>query len=241
MQWRVGRRTLQGLIQASDEDGSVPRFPRLVVPGYPHHVTQRGIRRQQTFFDDADYRMYIMLIKELKVQADVDVWAYCLMPNHVHLVVVPNKTQSLAKLFGQAHHRYARHVNAIHDWRGHLWQERFYSVVMDETHALAAMKYVELNPVRAGLCQRADDWPWSSVHGNLGSKSDDLLDRSVLRGVVADWECFLSQCEEPRLADSLRSQTSTGRPAGDDHFIHTLERKTGRRIRRRHPGRAPKI
>jgi putative transposase len=130
----------------------VPKFPRLVVPGYPHHVTQRGVRRQQTFFDDTDYRAYIELIKELKLAAGVDIWAYCLMPNHVHLIAVPKAEHGLATLFGTAHHRYAKRVNAIHDWRGHLWQERFYSVVMNESHSLAAMRYVELNPVRAGLC-----------------------------------------------------------------------------------------
>jgi len=219
----------------------VPRFPRLVVPGFPHHVTQRGIRKQQTFFDHSDYRLYIELIKELKVKAEVEVWSYCLMPNHVHLVVVPNRPQSLAKLFGQAHHRYAKQVNAVHDWRGHLWQERFYSVVMDETHAVAAMRYVELNPVRAGLCRLPNDWRWSSVHGNVGTKTDDLLDQSALRGIITDWQFFLTQKEETDLNDSLRYQTSTGRPAGDDSFLDMLERKTGRRIRRNKPGRMPKI
>jgi putative transposase len=219
----------------------MPKFPRLVVPGYPHHVTQRGIRRQQTFFDDSDYRTYIELIKELKTKTEVEIWAYCLMPNHVHLVAVPNQKQGLARLFGQAHHRYAKRVNAIHDWRGHLWQERFYSVVMDETHALAAMRYVELNPVRAGLCGRAEDWGWSSVHGNIGTKSDEILDRSTLHGVVSDWQNFLSEADRPGLVDSLRLQTCTGRPTGDDRFIDALERKTGRRIRRHNPGRAPGI
>jgi len=219
----------------------MPRFPRLVVPGYPHHITQRGIRRQQTFFDDADYRTYIELIKELKVKAGVDIWAYCLMPNHVHVVAVPKEKLSLARLFGQAHHRYAKRVNAIHDWRGHLWQERFYSVAMDETHTFAAIRYVELNPVRAGLCKRAESWPWSSAHGNLGLRHDDLIDRSALRDIVTDWQGFLGERDPPSLVDSLRHQTSTGRPSGDDRFIDALERKTGRRIRRHNPGRVPTI
>ncbi len=218
----------------------MPKFPRLVVPGYPHHVTQRGIRRQQTFFDHTDYQTYIELIKELKVKAGVDIWAYCLMPNHVHLIAVPSEKQSLARLFGTAHHRYAKRVNAIHDWRGHLWQERFYSVVMDETHTLAAMRYVELNPVRAGLCRRADEWPWSSVHGNLGNKSDELVDKSAVRDIISDWQRFLSEYSESSLIDSLRTQTSTGRPTGDDRFIKALERKTGRRIRRYNSGPPPK-
>ncbi len=98
----------------------MPRFPRLVVPGYPHHVTQRGVRRQQTFFDDADYRAYTKLVAELKAEAGAEIWAYCLMPNHIHMIVIPEEKHSLAKLFGTAHHRYAKRVNALHGWRGHL-------------------------------------------------------------------------------------------------------------------------
>jgi len=218
----------------------MPKLPRLVVPGYPHHVTQRGIRRQRTFFDDSDYKAYIALVKELKVTARVDILAYCLMPNHVHLVAIPKEKQSLARLFGVAHHRYAKRVNAIHDWRGHLWQERFYSVVMDETHTLAAMRYVELNPVRAGLCQHAVEWPWSSIHANLGHTRDEIVDDTEVRAVISDWRDFLREDEDSCLIDSLRSQTSTGRPSGNDRFIDLLERKTGRHIRRRNPGPAPK-
>ncbi len=217
----------------------MPKFPRLVVPGYPHHVTQRGIRRQQTFFDDSDYKAYVDLIKELKVVADVEIWAYCLMPNHIHMIAVPNAKQGLARLFGAAHHRYAMRVNAMHNWRGHLWQERFYSVVMDETHTLAAMRYIELNPVRAGLCRHADDWPWSSVHRNMGNKHDEIVDDSEIRSIITDWRSFLLEDSGPDILESLRYQTNTGRPTGDEHFIEILERKTGRRIRRSNPGPAP--
>ena len=217
----------------------MPKFPRLVVPGYPHHVTQRGIRRQRTFFDDSDFRAYVDLVKDLKVAAGVDILAYCLMPNHVHFIAVPKAKNSLARLFGTAHHRYAKRVNAIHDWRGHLWQERFYSVVMDETHTLAAMRYVELNPVRARMCKRAAEWVWSSARGNLGNESDELIDESEVRKIISDWKTFLAEDEESVLIESLRTQTSTGRPTGDDQFIDGLERKTGRRIRRYKPGPAP--
>jgi len=162
------------------------------------------------------------------------------MPNHVHLIAVPQSKQGLAKLFGTAHHRYAQRVNAIHDWSGHLWQERFYSVVMDETHTLAAMRYIELNPVRAGLCKRADEWPWSSVHRNLGSKRDEMIDDSDVRNLISDWRYFLSEEDKSGLVNSLRLQTITGRPSGGDHFIDVLEHRTGRQIRRRLPGRPPK-
>ena len=214
----------------------MPRFPRLVVPDYPHHITQRGTRRQQTFFDHTDYEAYLELIRELKFVADVRIWSYCLMPNHVHMIAVPKDTNGLARLFGTAHHRYAKRVNAMHDWRGHLWQERFYSVVMDESHTLAAMRYIEQNPVRAGLCGRADEWPWSSVHANLGNRNDPIIDTSEIRNIISDWRRFVSGEDNPALIKSLRTQTNTGRPVGDDQFIGTLERITGRSVRRRKPG-----
>ena len=217
----------------------MPRTPRVVVPGYPHHITQRGSRRQQTFFDDSDYRAYLGLLRALKNEAGVEVVAYCLMPNHVHVVAIPCQELSLAKLFGVAHHRYARRVNSKHDWRGHLWQERFYSFVMDEEHFLAAVKYVELNPVRAGLCTRPEEWRWSSVHAHLGEVPDPLVANAALLEQISDWRRYLSQdCLADQL-DSIRKHTKTGRPAGDDVFIKKLEVVTGRRLRRRKPGPGP--
>jgi len=118
----------------------MPRLARLVVPGYPHHITQRGSRRQQTFFDVADYRAYLDLMIRFKEGAGVEIWAYCLMPNHVHLVAVPQQAQSLARLFRITHQCYARRVNTARGWNGHLWQERFHSFVMDELHPLAAVR-----------------------------------------------------------------------------------------------------
>ena len=209
---------------------------RIVVPGYPHHVTQRGSRRQQTFFEDADYLAYLELIGELKESTGVDVWAYCLMPNHIHVIAVPQHEQSLAKLFGVAHHRYARRVNLAHDWRGHLWQERFHSVVMDDAHVLAAVRYVELNPVRAGLCAFAEDWPWSSVHAHLGETFDNLVTVAPMRERVPNWRHYLSEESAPKLQDSIRKHTRTGRPAGNRRFIRQLEKETGKRLHRRKPG-----
>jgi putative transposase len=217
----------------------MPRTARLVVPGYPHHVTQRGSRRQQTFFEDADYLAYLDLIGELKESTGVDVWAYCLMPNHIHVVAVPWHKQSLAKLFGIAHHRYAHRVNLAHDWRGHLWQERFHSVVMDDAHLLAAIRYVELNPVRAGLCAVAEDWRWSSVHAHLSDTFDSIVTVAPMRERVPNWHHYLSEESAPMLQDSIRKHTRTGRPAGDGRFIRRLEKETGMRLRRHKPGPKP--
>lgn len=210
----------------------MPRMARLVVPGYPHHVTQRGGRRQQTFFDDADYVAYTDLLIEAKGRYGVEIWAYCLMPNHVHLVAVPRKDDSLAKAMGFVHHRYARRTNAFHGWQGHLWQERFFSVVMDEQHLLAAVRYAELNPVRAGLCESADSWRWSSVHAHLDETTDVLVDVAPMRERITDWRTYLAD-DNGITNDTLRKHTSNGYPAGNPAFIKTLEALTGRQLRRR--------
>jgi putative transposase len=207
----------------------MPRLARLVVPGYPHHITQRGSRRQQTFFDSADYRAYRDLMIRFKEEAGVEIWAYCLMPNHVHLVAVPQQAQSLARLLRIAHHRYARRVNAARGWSGHLWQERFHSFVMDEPHLLAAVRYVELNPVRAGLCAGPGDWPWSSAPARLYGKPDRLLTPAPMRQRISDWNQYLAEATPEDMPRTITKNTRTGRPAGRPQFVEKLEQLTGRR------------
>ncbi len=218
----------------------MPRFPRLVVPGYPHHVTQRGVRRQTTFFDKTDYRAYLRLAAKLLEDVEIEIWAYCLMPNHIHAIVEPGTADGLSRFFSQLHRRYARRTNERHDWRGHLWQERFYSVVMDEAHVMSAMRYVELNPVRAGICRAPQDWLWSSARGNLGLSADPLLARTRTRSLVSDWAEYLSTDEIVDELSDIRKQTRTGRPDGDPGFVKELEALTGRHIRRKQPGRPRK-
>lgn len=148
---------------------------RVVVPGFPHHVTQRGNRRQRTFFRKDDFVAYRELMAQWCQQCGVAVWAYCLMPNHVHLIVVPESEDGLRRAIGEAHRRYTRRINFREKWRGHLWQGRFASFVMDETYLLACALYVERNPVRAGLCKRAVDYPWSSAAAHVSGKDDCLV------------------------------------------------------------------
>jgi putative transposase len=214
----------------------MPRFARLVVPGYPHHVTQRGSRRQLTFFDEADYRAYVDLLADQLPRAEADVLAYCLMPNHVHLILVPHNKNSLATLLRRTHARYARRINLMHDWQGHLWQERFHSFVMDDAHLLAAGRYVELNPVRAGLCNRADEWPWSSVHFHLHRQLDPLIRTGGMNSYVDSWQSYLDEAPLDSRMDALRRHSQNGRPAGSPSFIRELESLSGRRLVRRKPG-----
>ena len=160
------------------------RIARVVAPGMPHHVTQRGNRRMQTFLREADYGVYLELMAAWCAAHQVTIWAYCLMPNHVHVVAVPQTIEGLGRAVGEAHRRYTRHINFREGWRGYLWQGRFASFVMDEDHLLRAMRYVELNPVRAGLVSAPDRWPWSSARPPDGPRrpTGEAADDRRIRG-----------------------------------------------------------
>jgi len=213
---------------------------RGVVPALPHHVTQRGNRRQRTFFCPDDYLLYIALMAEWCDRYGVQVWACCLMPNHVHLIAVPGSPDGLRGAIGEAHRRYTTKINKREGWRGHLWQGRFASYVMDDRYALAAARYVELNPVRAGLVTRAEDYPWSSARAHLLGHDDCLVRVAPLLARSGDWLSFLGEGANAEDSHSLRRHESTGRPLGSDAFVHNLERVLGRILRRRSPGPAPK-
>ncbi len=212
------------------------RIARVVVPGFPHHITQRGSRRQRIFFSKHDFQYYLGLLRQAQDKIDVAVWAYCLMPNHVHLVVVPENENDLARFFGPAHRKYALSINHRMHWRGHLWQERFHSFVMDEPHLLAAIRYVELNPVRARLCASADEWKWSSARAHLQSRDDGLVQTKPMLERIGDWQAYLSNSDNMISDGTLRKHNQTGRPAGDDPFLTQLEALTKRNLKKLKPG-----
>lgn len=214
----------------------MPRLARVVVPGYPHHVTQRGNRRMRVFFSDDDHRVYLGLLADACARAGTEVWAWCLMPNHVHLIMVPSHADGLRAGLGEAHRRYTRRINFREDWRGHLWQERFHSFPMDEDYLLACARYVELNPVRAGLARRPDEWPWSSARAHLAGEDDGLAKAAPLLERVGDWRAFLDGGLPDEALDALRGHARTGRPLGSDGFVEALERITGRALMKRKPG-----
>ena len=217
-------------------DKLMARLARIVIPNYPHHITQRGNRRQKTFFSADDYQIYIELLAEAKHDAGVSIWAYCLMPNHVHLIAVPDQEDGLARLFRHSHRRYTRHINFREGWRGHLWQERFHSFVMDQNHLLAAVRYVELNPVRARLCNNPQDWPWSSAGAHLNNKDDSLVTVAPMLQRVSNWNDYLEVNESAASLNRLRQYSRTGRPAGNNSFIDQLELLSGRELHRKKPG-----
>lgn len=216
------------------------RFARIVVPGVPHHVTQRGVRGMRVFFSDTDYSSYLSLLARQARRYTLDIWAYCLLPNHVHLIAVPVSETGLARPLGEAHRRYATQVNRRFDWTGHLWQERFSSFPMDEPHLLAAIRYVLLNPVRAGLAQSPTDWRYSSAKAHVLGCPDSLVNTRPARERVADWEGFLAIHDPDRDAETIRRHTRIGRPLGSSHFVDQLESATGRRLRPSKVGRKPK-
>jgi putative transposase len=204
------------------------RMSRVVVPKYPHHVTQGGVRSMAIFQTDEDRRTYLQFLAEETKRFEVEILAWCLMKNHVHFIAVPGRADSLARAFGEAHRRYTRMKNAAEGVRGYLFQGRFSSCVLDERHFLAGVSYVEMNPVQAGLARKAWGYEWSSASFHTGrSKTDPLVKDRRLRGLVKNWEKFLRRSKGD--GDGvIRQATRTGRPAGDGAFVGLVERLTGR-------------
>lgn len=201
------------------------RHARLVLSGIPHHVTQRGNRRDRVFFSPADYRHYRNLIAQAAKQAGTEVWAYCFMPNHIHLVMVPGTAAGLSKALADPARRYALEINKRLGWTGHLWESRFSSVPMEESHLVHAIRYVSLNPVRAGLVRFAEKWPWSSVRAHLAGRDDDLV---TVAPVLSRFPDFKSLVEESRTDGEfavLRGAERSSRPVGSREFIARAFRK----------------
>jgi putative transposase len=214
----------------------MPRIARIVVPGVPHHVTQRGNRKQQIFFSTEDYQMYLALISRWCEKAGVEIWAYCLMPNHVHLVAVPETEDSLRAGIAEANRRYTCLINEREGWVGHLWQGRFSSYPMDEKHLYYAARYIELNPVRAGLVKKPADYEWSSARAHLSGKNDILVSVEPLLKKQPDWADYLNEALPENALNTIRKHERTGRPLGNDFFISGLESITNRRLLPKKPG-----
>ncbi len=188
----------------------------------------------ETFLREGDYDAYVDLMAEWCAGHGVKVWAYCLMPNHVHLIAVPKEEDSLARAVGEAHRRYSRMINFREGWRGHLFQERFASFPMDEPHTYHAARYVEMNPVRAKLTRHPRAWKYSSARAHLSGKDDRLVDAKTLLDMVDDWGAYLRESQEAW--DLIRRHERTGRPLGSAGFVAELERLTGRQLTKRRPG-----
>ena len=217
------------------------RISRLVIPGYPHHITQRGVRSMDVFTDDRDRLSYLQFLAEETEKAGVTILAWCLMTNHIHLIAVPERENALARGIGEAHRRYTRQKNFFEGVRGYLFQGRFHSCVLDEPHLLAAARYVERNPVQAGMAPSALDYPWSSARYHANRVAKDLLVRNrYLPELVGHWEEFLQSADELDLSGNIRQATRTGRPVGGEQFILKVETLAGRSLRSKPAGRPHK-
>ncbi len=194
----------------------------------------------QVFFCDDDYETYRRLLREQVLRYKVSVWSYCLMPNHLHLIVVPTDRCGLARALAATHRRYALLTNSRHGWRGHLWQERFWSFPMNETSLSAVTRYVLLNPVRAGLVDRAQEWPFSSARQHLGIGQDSLADGLALDSRIGDWGGLLGEAEKEDELAAVRQHSATGRPMGDARYVSKIEALLGRRIQLKPRGRPRK-
>ncbi len=216
----------------------MPRVSRIVVPDLPHHVTHRGNQRQPIFFESEDRDRYLSWLSEYCERQGAEIWAYCLMGNHIHLIVLPRREDSLARTIGLTHQRFAQWQNRRHGGSGHLWSNRFYSSVLDEPYLWAAVRYVETNPVRAGLVDRAEDYPWSSAIAHGGGRHDPhLAPFRPFPGPIPDWCEWLANGQDQSRVGTVRDNTTSGWPSGSPDFVKHLEERLGRALERPKMGR----
>lgn len=220
----------------------MPRIARIVVANLPYHVTQRGNFGQNIFEDDTDRNVYLEWLQEYGQRYGTKFWAYCLMTNHVHYIAVPAHQKSLAMTFNQTHMRYSQYTNRKHNRRGHLWQGRFYSCLLDEEHLYAATRYVERNPVRAMMVQQSETYKWSSAPARVLKKEAPLLSMDCpLIESIEDWNLYLSQPDDEKWMKRFRVLSRTGRPAGGESFITMIESLLSRVVKPKQPGRPRKL
>ena len=212
------------------------RIARIVIPGFPHHVVQRGNRRQKTFFCKEDYEEYLNLLHNYAKKFNTEILEYSLMPNHVHLIAVPEKEDSLAKTVGSTHLNYTRMINFREKWRGYLWQGRFSSYVLDERYLLAVVKYILLNPVMAKMVKDPWNYKWSSAKHHMGMETNKIISDKLVNSLITEWKDFLRTDINKKEIDLLRLHERTGRPVGDMNFIEKLEAKINRSLKRKKPG-----
>ena len=210
------------------------RLPRVMFEGAPFHLTHRGNHKKNVFDVDRDRSIYLDLLRRYSRRFEMAIWGYCLMNNHVHLIVVGQNRTSIPRAVGNAHREYSRQRHRTRSVTGHGWANRFFSTALDEPHLWAAIRYVELNPVRGGLVENANDYAWSSARAHTGGVRDHLLDAErPFPGPIGDWRQWLASGLEDETLRRLRDNTASGEPTGDNGFVAAIERRLGRRVRLR--------
>jgi putative transposase len=219
----------------------MPRLARSVFANVPHHITQRGNRREDVFFTEEDRNVYLTWLQEYAKKHKVDILAYCLMTNHIHLIAVPSNEEGLHKMLKPLHMRYAQRINRARGWKGHLWQGRFFSSALDEDYLWAAIRYVERNPIRARMAKKAENYRWSSASAHCGLNHDALLTTKPTwlkqYESIGDWSAWLAEGDDPEKLEILRRNAQKGLPCGSQKFVRKLEKITGRILQYRPQGR----
>lgn len=212
------------------------RMKRVVLPNYPHHITQRGVRSIDIFYSEEDYKIYLQLLKEQSERFGLEVLAYCLMTNHVHLIVVPKDENSLARAIGETHRLYTRKINFQQKTRGYLFQGRFYSTPLDDKYLISCLRYVEQNPVRANMVKQAWDYPYSSARYRVGIvDSNEILTAYDTIEAIEDYKDFITS--EIKDIEMIREKTRTGRPCGEESFYESIKLNFGMDLKPKKVGR----
>ncbi|OGP58815.1 MAG: hypothetical protein A2162_05885 [Deltaproteobacteria bacterium RBG_13_52_11b] len=220
----------------------MPRIARIVGLGYPHHVVQRGNNKERIFFDKEDYQKYLSLLEKYSAEKEVPILAYCLMANHVHLLLRPLSDSALPKMMQGVTLCYTQYFNAKNERTGRLWECRYYSSIIDEDRYLwSAAKYIENNPVRAGMVRKPDDYGYSSARAHVSGKVDSLLRESLFdKEHLDEYRRLIRGQENKRFLDEIRKQTRLCKPLGDANFLEILSGKIGRPLVFRSKGRPRK-
>jgi putative transposase len=220
----------------------MPRIGRAVAPGFPHHVIQRGNNREDVFFEKDDRKQYLALLKKYGAKWNSPIMAYCLMDNHVHLLTRPASEESLFKMMQGLTLCYTQHINRTFGRTGRLWESRYHSCIVDEEKYLwAVARYIEQNPVRAGMVKRAEDYPYSSARAHVNGGYDAVLGEDLFeRDRRKDYVVMLRSDMPGKESEPLRYATKTGRPFGSEEFVAEMEKKLERRLLQRQRGRPRK-
>lgn len=219
----------------------MPRQARIVIPNIPYHITQRGNRGDKVFYSEEDRRLYLLWLQEYCEKHNIEILAYCLMPNHIHLVAVPATEEGLQRVLRPLHTRYAQRINRKKGWKGHVWQGRYFASALDEAYMWASIRYVERNPVRAKIVRKAERYPWSSAAAHCGLKKDSVLTKKRQwqrqKEQIDDWSAWLAEGDNTVQLEVMRNHIERGLPCGTGRFIKKMERVVGRQLGYRPQGR----
>ena len=218
------------------------RIARIVGTGYPHHIFQRGNNRERVFMNLRDYEKYLSFLSKYSEEKKAVVLAYCLMPNHIHLLVRPSEVEALPKMMQGITLCYSKYFNGENGRTGRLWECRYHSTVVDEDSYLwTVSKYIENNPVRAGIVKRPEDYLYSSAKAHLIGRKDPLLKEPLFdKSQLNEYRRFIRSEEDKKIIEEIRKQTRLGKPLGDGGFLKTLSENLGRSLSFRPKGRPRK-